>query len=128
MWRRTVTGSRTCSPNQRSLSLRVLVTGAAGFIGSHLCRELWDNGHDVRGLDNHVTDAVPYNQPVEKLLPWGHGAATYLDDALEIEKRLDAERAIGWEPDVVIHLAAKVGRLFGEDDVYRTAQEIGRAH
>ena len=99
------------------------MTGAAGFIGSHLCRELWDNGHDVRGLDNHVTDAVPYNQPLEKLLPWWHGAATYLDDALEIEKRLDAERAIGWEPDVVIHLAAKVGRLFGEDDVYRTAQD-----
>lgn len=31
---------------------RALVTGAAGFIGSHLCTRLLDNGIAVRGLDN----------------------------------------------------------------------------
>jgi len=31
---------------------RVLVTGAAGFIGSHCCRELLDAGFGVNGLDN----------------------------------------------------------------------------
>lgn len=31
--------------------MRVLVTGAAGFIGSHLCERLVAEGHDVRGLD-----------------------------------------------------------------------------
>ena len=36
----------------RSESLRVLVTGAAGFIGSHLCERLLANGADVWGLDN----------------------------------------------------------------------------
>lgn len=30
---------------------RVLVTGAAGFIGSHLCEALLDAGHEVTGLD-----------------------------------------------------------------------------
>ena len=30
----------------------VLVTGAAGFIGSHLCERLVDDGHHVIGLDN----------------------------------------------------------------------------
>ena len=31
---------------------RVLVTGGAGFIGSHLCRRLASDGHEVRALDN----------------------------------------------------------------------------
>ncbi|MDA0334987.1 MAG: SDR family oxidoreductase [bacterium] len=31
---------------------RVLVTGGAGFIGSHLCRRLVADGHEVRALDN----------------------------------------------------------------------------
>jgi len=32
--------------------MTVLVTGAAGFIGSHLCRRLLDDGYDVIGIDN----------------------------------------------------------------------------
>jgi len=34
---------------------RVLVTGGAGFIGSHLCKRLLDNGNDVLCLDNFFT-------------------------------------------------------------------------
>jgi UDP-glucuronate decarboxylase len=34
---------------------RVLVTGAAGFLGSHLCDALVAEGHDVVGLDNYFT-------------------------------------------------------------------------
>jgi UDP-glucuronate decarboxylase len=34
---------------------RVLVTGGAGFLGSHLCERLLDQGHDVICLDNFFT-------------------------------------------------------------------------
>jgi len=34
---------------------RILVTGGAGFIGSHLCERLLDMGHDVICLDNYFT-------------------------------------------------------------------------
>lgn len=32
----------------------VLVTGAAGFIGSHLCRRLLEEGHNIIGVDNYA--------------------------------------------------------------------------
>jgi UDP-glucuronate decarboxylase len=35
--------------------MRILVTGGAGFIGSHLCERLLDEGHDVLCLDNFFT-------------------------------------------------------------------------
>jgi UDP-glucuronate decarboxylase len=34
---------------------RILVTGGAGFIGSHLCERLLDEGNDVLCLDNYFT-------------------------------------------------------------------------
>ena len=35
--------------------MRILLTGAAGFIGSHLCDRLLAEGHAVIGLDNFIT-------------------------------------------------------------------------
>jgi UDP-glucuronate decarboxylase len=34
---------------------RILVTGGAGFLGTHLCRRLLDNGHEVLCVDNFST-------------------------------------------------------------------------
>jgi dTDP-glucose 4,6-dehydratase len=35
--------------------MRILITGAAGFLGSHLCDKLITNGHEVIGMDNFIT-------------------------------------------------------------------------
>lgn len=35
--------------------LRILVTGGCGFLGSHICRRLVNEGHDVIALDNFFT-------------------------------------------------------------------------
>ena len=35
--------------------MRVLITGAAGFLGSHLCDRFLDEGHEVIGMDNLIT-------------------------------------------------------------------------
>jgi dTDP-glucose 4,6-dehydratase len=74
--------------------MRVLVTGGNGFIGRHLVATLTARDHQVRVLDRQATE------PVDLLHPGAFAAAV---------------RA--FSPDVVVHLAAQVGRLFGEDDV-----------
>src|SRR5687767_15724456 len=38
--------------------MRVLITGAAGFIGSHLAEFLIGKGHEVIGMDNFLTGSV----------------------------------------------------------------------
>jgi dTDP-glucose 4,6-dehydratase len=35
--------------------MRILITGAAGFLGSHLCDRLLQEGHSVIGMDNFIT-------------------------------------------------------------------------
>jgi len=35
--------------------MRILITGAAGFLGSHLCEKLLAGGHSVIGMDNFIT-------------------------------------------------------------------------
>lgn len=72
--------------------MKVMVTGAGGFIGQHLCSTLAQRGHEVHGLD--------FDSPGDLLEPGLY--------ALEFGLT---------QPDIVVHLAAQVGRLFGEDDV-----------
>lgn len=53
-----MTDNKNLQPSRSSLfeePCRILVTGGAGFLGSHLCRELIQQGHDVLCLDNFFT-------------------------------------------------------------------------
>jgi nucleoside-diphosphate-sugar epimerase len=76
--------------------MRILVTGAAGFLGQHITRALAPH-HQVTTLDRNPGYDIQC-------------------DLLEDVPPLD-------EYDTVIHLAAKVGRLFGEDNPERTITE-----
>jgi UDP-glucose 4-epimerase len=75
--------------------MRIFVTGGAGFIGSHVCRVLLAEGHQVTVLDNLSTGK-------RALVPSG---ATFVRGDLKNEARL-GEWLAGH--DAVIHLAALV--------------------
>src|SRR6478609_1108110 len=49
--------------------MRILVTGGAGFIGSHLCERLLREGHDVICLDNFFTGRKANIEPLITAFP-----------------------------------------------------------
>jgi len=85
------------------MSKTILITGGAGFIGSHLADEMLRHGYHVRVLDS--------------LSPQVHGAGAGRPDYLdpEVELRIgqvedpDAVSSALEDVDAVYHLAAKVG-------------------
>lgn len=79
--------------------MRVLVTGGAGFIGSHLVDRLIDEGHRVDVLDNLATGRLENLAPERSRLRFHHGSV--LDRSL-VERLVEAS-------DAVLHLGAVVG-------------------
>jgi len=82
---------------------RVLITGGAGFIGSHLADALLARGYQVRALDN-----------LSEQVHGGNGEfPSYLDSEVEtikgdVRERRDVERALAGV-DAVFHFASAVG-------------------
>ena len=102
--------------------MNALVTGAAGFVGSHLCEELLDHGHAVRGVDC-FTDYYPRErkyQNVEVLLGRQGFRFTECDlQDVELGELLD-------EVDLVFHLAGQPGvrPSWGKDFGHYVRQNI----
>ncbi len=79
---------------------KVLVTGAAGYLGSILCEHLLDAGHEVRGIDNMM-----YNQTTLYHLCEDANFDFYRGDARDEDV---VKKHVAWA-DVIIPLAAIVG-------------------
>ncbi|MEU5881952.1 NAD-dependent epimerase/dehydratase family protein [Spirillospora sp. NPDC047279] len=88
--------------------MRVLVTGAAGFIGSHLVDRLLAEGHEVAGVDDLSTG----RNTRDDIDIWEMDVA---DPAL-------GGRVAGWAPEVVFHLAAQVSVRVSVGDPLRDAE------
>ena len=91
--------------------MRVLITGGAGFVGSHLSEALLERGDEVFVLDNLSTGSIDNIAHLK-----GHPRFEYTIDRVENEPLVAEliDRA-----DVVVHLAAAVGvKLIVEQPVH----------
>jgi len=94
--------------------MRVVVTGGQGFIGTHLCHALCLHGHEVTSLDIKPEPQLSGWRQMygrDLLVPAPGDTSLHLDEAIRII-----------DPEVVVHLAAQVGRLFGEDNIAHTIE------
>lgn len=102
---------------------KILITGGAGFIGSHLCDELTEKGYDVRILDNLSEQvhgawaAIPrYTNPKAEFIVGDIRDPVAVKDALK-------------DVDAVFHFAAKVGvgQSMYEIEKYTEVNNMGTA-
>jgi UDP-glucuronate 4-epimerase len=88
--------------------MKLLVTGAAGFIGYHVCKRLLDRGDEVVGIDN-LNDYYDVSLKEARLAQM-QDSASFTFQKLDLADRagiehLFAENAV----DAVVHLAAQAG-------------------
>lgn len=87
--------------------MKVLVTGAAGFIGSHLCEKLLADGRRVVGIDN-------FDDFYEPKVKWQNLENSLAHDNFglieaDIRDVPAMNDAVGQGFDVIVHLAARAG-------------------
>lgn len=92
----------------------VLITGGAGFIGSHLTEELLKRGHGVRIIDDLSTGSIKNIEHLRGRKNFSYTIGSIFDEALmaELVDRCDA----------IYHLAAAVGVKLIVEDPVRTIQ------
>ena len=108
------------------MSARVVITGAAGFIGSHLAEALLDRGHAVVGIDNlnEYYDVALKRARLDDLAGFSNVRFEPLDiaDSKGMQRLFAGERF-----DRVIHLAAQAGVRYSLENpvVYAQSNLIG---
>ncbi len=101
--------------------MRVLVTGAAGFIGSHICAQLLHEGHEVSGLDAFIP-YYPRQIKEENIAPLlDHQQFRFLEADL---READLLPLVA-DTDAVINLAAMPGNRWDRFDLYMTCNLQG---
>lgn len=109
--------------------MRVVVTGAAGFIGSHVAERLLQNGHSVWAVDN----LDPYYDPQQKLRNMANAQPSEHYHFAPVDVRDRNTLAAVFDdamPDCVVHLAARAGVRTSVDSPleYIQVNELGGAH
>src|SRR5262249_12352006 len=85
--------------------MKCLVTGAAGFVGSHLCEYLLHEGHAVVGLDAFIPYYPRAVKEANLATAWRHPAFVFHERDLRFDPLRDALDGV----EVVFHLAAMPG-------------------
>ena len=105
---------------------RILVTGAAGFVGSFVAARLAAMGHQVVGCDNfndYYDPRLKHDRVRALLAPAGVVCHTVeLSDAAQVAALFERER-----PQLVVHLAAQAGVRYSIDNpsVYIQSNLVG---
>lgn len=85
--------------------MRVLITGGAGFIGSHLAEAYLEQGHEVYIIDDLSTGSLENVEPLQNDSRWGDRLFVHIDTILNPNLMMELTGTC----DVVFHLAAAVG-------------------
>ena len=106
--------------------MKILVTGAAGFIGYHVSKQLCERGYDVAGIDNlnDYYDVSLKEARLEQLASLNNFQFKKLDIAHQDElKNFYSE----FRPNKVIHLAAQAGVRYSIENpmAYVSANLVG---
>ena len=109
--------------------MRVLVTGAAGFIGMHLALRLLERGDEIVGVDdlNAYYDVSLKEARLARLV--GHPSFTF--ERVDIADRAAIERVFAeHRPERVVHLAAQAGVRYSIENphAYVEANLVGFLH
>src|ERR1700694_673181 len=94
--------------SQKEYVMRVLVTGAAGFIGSTLCLRLLDRGDSVSGIDN-LNDYYDVNLKEARLARLRRYPKFVFQKMDVADRQAMAQLFSGNRFDAVAHLAAQAG-------------------
>lgn len=81
--------------------MKILVTGGCGFIGTNVCLEAKERGHEVIAFDNLVRPQTEENITILQ----NHGVKIVRGD---IRNKVDLDK-LPWYPDAIIHLAGQCG-------------------
>ena len=81
--------------------MKILITGGAGFIGSHLCEELLSKGHEVFILDDLSTGSIDNVKHLKESSKFHPFYESILNESL-LSELID-------QSDLIFHLAAVVG-------------------
>jgi len=108
---------------------RILVTGCAGFIGSHLVEALLRRGEDVGGIDSFNDYYDP--EVKRRNLRWAAGHSRFSLYEGDICDEPFVRKVFEWfRPDVTVHLAARAGvrPSIQEPNLYHRVNVIGSQH